>query len=283
MVIPRETILLTQPSGGDSSPPDTFVIWHTITHQGLVRDNNEDALGVEVKDHDGQDVYLLAVADGLGGHVGGAVASQSALKTLRDEFQKWQGRMNEGFITRTIRLANQTVYNTAHAKSELFNMQTTLTAATIEGDLLTVGHVGDCRLFRVRNSRIELLTRDHTLASDMLQLRLMTPEQAGQHPGRHQLTRSLGAELLLRIDVFHTQIMVGDTYLLCSDGLWSEVALEDIRNILQQDKIDKACDDLVGSVLKAGAPDNLSGIVFRIVNVRKQSATFSWRTLFRGS
>jgi protein phosphatase len=281
-VIAREENAVMQ-LGGELSPPEAFVTWRAITHQGLVRDNNEDALCVETRNRDEQESYLMAVADGLGGHLGGAVASQLALKIMQDEFYSWSGRMNESFITRAIRRANLAVYNTAHSKSELFNMQTTLTAVTLESDLLTVGHIGDCRLFRVRNGRIELLTRDHTLASDLLQLHLITPEQAGQHPGRHQLTRSLGAELLLRIDLFHQQIMPGDTYLLCSDGLWSEIALEDIKNTIQQGNINKACEELTESVLSAGAPDNLSGIAFRVMNVRKQPAAFSWRTLLRGT
>jgi len=269
--------------GGEPSSPKAFVAWHAITHRGLVRENNEDALCVETRNHHEQESYLMAVADGLGGHVGGAIASHLAVKIVQDEFQSCPGRTNGSFITRAIRRANLEVYNTARSKPGLFNMQTTLTAVTLEDDLLTVGHVGDCRLFRVRNARIELLTRDHTLASDLLQLHLITPEQAWQHPGRHQLTRSLGADILLRIDLFHQRVMLGDIYLLCSDGLWSEVALEDIQNIIQRGEIDKGCEELVESVLKAGAPDNLSVIAFRVMHVPKQSTAFSWRTIFRGS
>jgi len=277
-----EENVLMQSLAVTSTPASASVKWHAITHRGLVRENNEDALCIETKNHHEQESYLMAVADGLGGHVGGAIASQLALKIVQDEFQSCLGRTNGSFITRAIRRANLEIYNTARSKPALFNMQTTLTAVTLEYDSLTVGHVGDCRLFRVRNSRIELLTRDHTLASDLLQLHLIKPEKAWQHPGRHQLTRSLGADILLRIDLFHQRIMPGDTYLLCSDGLWAEVALEDIKNIMQRGEIDKGCEELVESVLRAGAPDNLSGILFRVIHVPKQPAAFSWRTIFRG-
>ena len=157
--------------------------------------------------------HLLAVADGVGGHHGGATASRTALRAIMNEFLFWRGGSPERFISRAVRRANDEVFGEAHAHSELSNMQTTLTAVVLEHDTLAVGHVGDCRLYRSRRGHTELLTRDHTMASELLHLHLITPEQGLEHPGRHQLTRSLGSEPLLQIDVAKEKIMPGDTYL----------------------------------------------------------------------
>jgi serine/threonine protein phosphatase PrpC len=161
-------------------------------------------------------------------------------------------------------------------------MQTTLTVVALERDSLAIGHVGDCRLYRVRNDAIELLTRDHTMANDMLKLHMISQEQVQQHPGRHQLTRSVGGEPFLHIDVIREQILPDDTYLLCSDGLWSELTDEDITIAMQESNIGTACEKLVGLALKAGAPDNITAIMIRIETIGEQAASpFSWRTILR--
>ena len=129
-------------------------------------------------------------------------------------------------------------------------MQTTVTAVVLEHDTLAVGHVGDCRLYRSRRGHTELLTRDHTMASELLHMHLITPEQGLEHPGRHQLTRSLGSEPLLQIDVAKDKIIPGDTYLICSDGLWSQTTQNDIEDILQNRVPDRACKEFVNLALK---------------------------------
>ena len=143
-------------------------------------------------------------------------------------------------------------------------MQTTATVAVLWQDSLAAGHVGDCRLYRVRNGRIALLTRDHTIANNLLRLHLISAEQALRHSGRYQLTRSVGASPFFRVDLVREQIEPGDSFLLCSDGLWSEVGREDIRAALSDSNIESACQELVGSALKTGAPDNISAILFRM-------------------
>ena len=159
-------------------------------------------------------------------------------------------------------------------------MQTTLTAIALEQGSMTIGHVGDCRFYRVRNGKIKLLTRDHTMANDLLHLHLISEEQVQQHPGRHQLTRSLGGEPVLHVDIIREQILPDDTYLLCSDGLWSEISDEEIEIVMQENNISTACEKLVGLALKAGAPDNITAIVFRIETIGKQAnSPFSWQAI----
>ena len=134
----------------------------------------------------------------------------------------------------------------------------------LENNSLAIGHVGDCRLYRVRNGRMIVLTRDHSLSAEMLRLHLISQEEALQHPGRHQLTRSVGSSPFLRVDLVREKTNPGDSYILCSDGLWSEVSHDAIKNALSELNIENSLEELVGMVLKEGAPDNITGIVFRV-------------------
>jgi PPM family protein phosphatase len=257
------------------------IMWYAITDNGLVRPQNEDAHVVDaVAAKDTTLRHLLAVADGVGGHHGGAAASRLALRAIMSEFLFWRGGAPERFVSRAVRRANDDVFDKSHAHSELSRMQTTLTAVVLEHDTLAVGHVGDCRLYRARKGHTELLTRDHTVASELLHLRLITEQQALEHPGRHQLTRSLGSEPFVQIDVVKEKIMVGDSYLLCSDGLWSQTTPYDIEDMLQNKVPDRACKELVNLALRRGAPDNITAIVFRITGVGHRPPTRSlWRMI----
>jgi serine/threonine protein phosphatase PrpC len=262
------------------------VKWRVITHKGLVRSQNEDAHYVAhcvntESESESASRYLFAIADGLGGHQGGAIASRMALKSIKDEFANWHGEAANRFVSRALQRANQEVFIAGHSQPKLFdNMQTTLTAVTLEHGSLIIGHVGDCRLYRVRDNNIEVLTRDHTMANDLLQLHLISQEQVQQHPGRHQLTRSIGGEPVLRVDIMREQILPADTYLLCSDGLWSEITDEKIKISMQEKDINSSCEKLVGLALESGGPDNITAIIFRIETIGKQAISpFSLQTI----
>jgi protein phosphatase len=231
-----------------------------VTHRGLVRLHNEDAFTVKKKGNH----HLFAIADGLGGHRGGSIASEMAIDTINNEFEQWNGKGKERFVMRAVERANQEVFDTAQEHPELFNMQTTATVVMLDNDSLAIGHVGDCRLYRVRNGRVAVLTKDHSRAAELLRLRLIKPEEAQQHPGRHQLTRSVGSSPFLRVDLVKEKTNYGDAYVLASDGLWSELEALDIRDALLVENIEKSLEQLVAKVLKAGAPDNLTAIIFRI-------------------
>jgi PPM family protein phosphatase len=268
------------------TPIAVTVKWRVVTHKGLVRSQNEDAHYVAHKvdaKTEGKSTsrYLFAIADGLGGHKGGAVASRIALKAIKDEFTNWHGEAANHFVSRALKHANQEVFIAGNSQPKLFeNMQTTLTAITLDHGSLTIGHVGDCRFYRIRNGSIKLLTRDHTMANDLLHLHLISHKQVQQHPGRHQLTRSVGGEPVLNVDIIREHILPDDTYLLCSDGLWSEISDEEIEIVMQENNIDTACGELVGLALKAGAPDNITAIIFRVETIGKEDASpFSWRTI----
>ena len=262
--------------------------WRAITHQGLMRSQNEDAHWVahtvEAKtETESASRYIFAVADGLGGHRGGAIASRIALKSVKECFHRWHGGEADRMIGRVMQQANQKVFCVAQADPELFHkMQTTLTVAVRDQDTLIIGHIGDCRLYRLREGSIKVLTRDHTMASDLLQMHLISPEQAAQHPGRHQLTRSVGSELFMNADIMRERMLPDDTYLLCSDGLWSELTNEEILLTMRENDASSACEKLVRFALRGGAPDNVTAITFHIEMIGTCVAPqFSWKTFFR--
>ena len=217
-------------SAGDS------VLCRAVTHRGLVRLHNEDAFCVLSKDNRS----LFAVADGLGGHRGGSIASGIAIDAIKGEFIKWNGKGGDRFVIKAVQSANMEIFNTAQSHPELFSMQTTVTVVALEKDSIAIGHVGDCRLYRVRNGHVTILTKDHSQAAELLRMHLISPEQAPQHPGRHQLTRSVGSSPFLRIDLIKEKINPGDTYILCSDGLWSEVSNEEIKGALLGEDVEKS-------------------------------------------
>jgi protein phosphatase len=279
------------PHPADKIPSLSGIIakWRAITHQGLMRSQNEDAHSIAHSiipktPTESASRYLFAVADGLGGHRGGAIASRIALKVIKNEFHKWPGdETPDRLVSRAMQKANQRVFCVAQTNPELFHkMQTTLTVVVLNQDTLTIGHIGDCRLYRLREDRIKVLTRDHTMANDMLQMHLISPEQASQHPGRHQLTRSVGGEMFMNAEILCEQALPGDTYLLCSDGLWSELTKEEILTTVQENDVSSACEKLVRFALRGGAPDNVTAITFHIEMIGTCAAPqFSWRTIFR--
>jgi PPM family protein phosphatase len=254
--------LFIPPTETDNSA-GVSVSCRAVTHRGLVRLRNEDAFCVLSR----EDRHLFAVADGLGGHRGGSIASEMAISTIKNEFTKWNGKGSDRFATKVIQKANQEVFSTAQSHPELFSMQTTTTVVTLGNNSLTIGHVGDCRLYRVRNGRVAVLTHDHSQAAELLRLHLISMEDALQHPGRHQLTRSVGSSPFLRVDLVKEKTNPGDSYILCSDGLWSEVSNDVIKDALLEKNIENSLEELVGMVLNAGAPDNITGIVFRISEI----------------
>ena len=271
---------VTQPPG--QCGPGGCLAYHSVTHCGLVRTQNEDAHCVEeATPVDAAPRHLLVIADGLGGHESGEIASRMALEAVTNEFRTWQGGSPERFVGRAVRRANDEVFAATHARPQWHNMQTTLTTVAIEGDMLAIGHVGDCRLYRLRNSSAELLTRDHTMAMELMQLHLISPEQAAEHPGRYQLTRAVGGEPFLRIDTSREKVIPGDTYLLCSDGLWAQIPADDLEQTMHEPDLSKACDNLVQMALDSGAPDNITAIMFRTSGTQQapDSSPSFWRAL----
>ncbi|HXY74256.1 MAG TPA: protein phosphatase 2C domain-containing protein [Dehalococcoidales bacterium] len=255
--------MLKSPDGA-ATPSGFSIEWRAMSYRGLVRMRNEDTLFIDENRDASSQRFILAIADGLGGHRGGAVASQTAMNAVKDEFHNWHGKGIESFVDRTLRHANEDVFAIAQVSPAYFNMRTTLTVVALEQDVLAVGHIGDCRLYRYRKGTVKQVTRDHSAVNDMARLHLISQKNADVHPNRHQLTRALGADPFTRPDTLREKIFTGDSYLLCSDGLWSEVTPADIKNGFTNDNMTTGFEELIGKVFDAGAHDNVSGILFRV-------------------
>jgi serine/threonine protein phosphatase PrpC len=238
------------------TPPQVEL--HTRTDPGPVRDGNEDYCAALTIESESVRAYLLAVADGLGGHRAGEVASKLAVETLIAEAQQEGAPLSDRFLGRALQQANLAVINHGHDNPDCFNMQSTLSAIAIQFDRLLLAHVGDCRIFRVRGGAIQQLTTDHTRVTEMLRMRLITPEQALRHPARSMLTRSLGADLILQVDTLRDRVQPADIYVICSDGLWNEVSSEEIRRAVLDYPGELACERLVQLGWDRGTADNVT-------------------------
>lgn len=207
----------------------------------------------------------FVVADGLGGYGGGDVASWLAARELlqrlgqrSDPGERVSSALRGGFNA-----ANQRVFDAALSGEGARRMQTTLSALVLISGEAHIGHVGDTRIYRLRGDMLDLLTTDHSQVMEMLRMRLIRAEQAADHPARHALTRSLGSELTVRTDIRVEPLSDGDTFLLCSDGLWSKVETGEIREALHAD-VQGACEELVTLAIGRGGDDNASAIVVRV-------------------
>jgi PPM family protein phosphatase len=227
----------------------------TSTDVGLLRERNEDSFVAEYP--------LFAVADGLGGHLGGEVASRVAVETLT-EATKTAGP-DDGIPDRlraAIHRANVAVGERASKDPRLTGMGTTLTAVVAGSDRIFLGHVGDSRAYLFRDGELRALTEDHTLVQRMVREGRLTPEQAEIHPQRSVLTRALGIEDELEVDQATVEVTAGDRLLLCSDGLTSMVDDEVIRKILAgHDDPQAASEALVEAANAAGGQDNITTVV----------------------
>lgn len=219
------------------------------TDVGLVRERNEDACFAGAG--------CCAVADGLGGHRAGEVASQIAIQVVEQELSQ---RGLDGFdMERCIKQANARVLDASRHADALEGMGTTLTMAVMGGDTLRVGHVGDSRAYLLNAGGIEQLTEDHSVVGEMLRSGLITVEEAAAHPSRHAITRALGFFDDLEVDVIALPVQPGDVVVLCTDGLHDLVTPEEIYSALWGSADpSRACRDLVSLARSRGGYDNIT-------------------------
>jgi len=223
------------------------------TDVGVVREQNEDAYLVRAP--------IYAVADGMGGHQGGEVASRLALETVDRKSRE----DHEVDLRNAVRDANRVVLDRASGDTNLSGMGTTLTMLRVEGPRVRLAHVGDSRAYLLRDGELRQLTDDHTLVNRMVREGKLTEDEARIHPQRSILTRALGVDGELEVDVFTVDLDPGDRVLLCSDGLTSIVADDEIRGILMSHPDPQAaCDELVAAAIRGGGPDNITVVVLDV-------------------
>jgi len=225
------------------------------TDVGVVRDQNEDGYLTEAP--------LFAVADGMGGHQGGEVASQVALETVA-AMARDQG--SDLDLDAAVRAANEAILTRASDDNALKGMGTTLTIVRDEGRRITIAHVGDSRAYLLRDDELRQLTEDHTLVHRMVTEGKLTEEEAKIHPHRSILTRALGVEPGVEVDVDAREVTVGDRFLLCSDGLTGMVEEPRIEEVLRTTPDpQQAADTLVEEANRAGGQDNITVVILDFV------------------
>lgn len=225
------------------------------THVGKVRKKNEDAMHADGR--------LFAVADGMGGHRGGEVASATAIKMIADAVRATPEDANVARLLAGATIsANEEIYRKAKAGSGPSGMGTTLTAAAIVDDVLTIGHVGDSRAYLLRDGQLSQLTEDHSLVGELLRSGQLTPEQAFTHPKRNVLTQALGTSEDITADIGTHKLRAGDRILLCTDGLTTTVTDDGIAKLLAgPGEVDAACAKLIDAANRGGGQDNTTVIV----------------------
>ncbi|HZQ77166.1 MAG TPA: PP2C family serine/threonine-protein phosphatase [Acidimicrobiia bacterium] len=256
---------------------------------GDVRPHNEDFCAgyvPTIPDDAWEHGPIFVVADGLGGHAAGEVASRLATETVVAGWRRTKTPLPRPALRDVVRAANTAVYD-ASLESGRRGMGTTVTALTLNGHEAVVAHVGDSRAYLVRKGACRQLTSDHSRVGEMLRMKLLTPEQAANHPARSQLTRSLGGDPTVQVDVVTADVAEGDSFVLCSDGLWDSVnrqELADIAGRIGGDTVAtpvEAADMLVDLALKRDAPDNVTVVVVHVTSSRPIPPTGTRRGFFR--
>jgi PPM family protein phosphatase len=230
----------------------------SATDIGQVRERNEDSILV--------DPPLFIVADGMGGHRGGDVASRVAIETMESLAVE-----DRGSLTDHVRRANRAVWDRSVEDQGLSGMGTTLTAVRIDGDRVTLAHVGDSRAYLLRDGSLRQLTDDHTLVARMVRSGEITKAEAEVHPHKNVMTRSLGTEQSLEVDEDSIVLADGDRLLLCSDGLTGMVTEDQIQAIFENsEQPQQAADRLVKAANRAGGIDNISVVVIDAIGENGQ-------------
>jgi protein phosphatase len=263
--------------------------WAMRSEPGDVRPHNEDFCGVyapTIPDDAWDRGPLFIVADGLGGHAAGEVASRTAVDAALAAWTKGSAGAPHQAIRTAIRSANVAVFDAALA-AQRRGMATTFTGLTLAGREAIVGHVGDSRCYLVRGETTTQLTNDHSRVGEMLRAGLITAEQAAHHPARSMISRTVGSEPSVQVDIIRQPTEVGDTFVLCSDGLWDMVSRTEITDVIgaigspKVATVAAAADALIEQALARNSPDNVTVLVVRITTDRPVPAAATKRSFLR--
>ena len=221
------------------------------TDIGYVRDHNEDSLIIIPP--------LFAVADGMGGHEAGEIASEITVNTLAELAPS---HLDAEGLTAAVEAANYNVMKAPRQGIGRDGMGTTLTAAMLEGERLLIAQVGDSRAYLLHKGHLQQITRDHSLMADLIEAGQITPEEARVHPNRSVITRAIGSDIHMRPDIYELNVNAGDRILLCSDGLSSMISNNAIESIMRRQSDAQHCaDELVTAALENGGADNVTVVV----------------------
>jgi protein phosphatase len=245
------------------------------TNVGMKRTHNEDNFSIL------EESGLYIVADGMGGHASGEVAAKMAVDSLREFFaatandpeRTWPYKMDrskgyeENRLITGIKLANLRIYESAQRDPRQRGMGTTIVTMFAVEDGVYIAHVGDSRIYRVRDGKIEQLTEDHSLLNDYIKMKRLTPEEIANFPHKNVIVRALGMKDTVKVDTRFEQPRAGDVYLLCSDGLSGPVADDEILQTCgTQSDLKSAAAKLIERANANGGPDNITVVLARWVS-----------------
>lgn len=235
------------------------------TDVGMVRSENQDAYG-QFRDNgaSGSEEQLFILADGMGGHVDGREASHLAVEEVQKAFFTPAEASVSRRLLSAFEAANERIVRQSEGYDGVEKMGTTCTALVLTGDEVHIAHVGDSRAYRITRDAVIQLTRDHTLVEEMMRQGVLTESEARNHPRRHALTRALGIEPVLQVDLIDPlPIRPGEWYLMCSDGL-SRVDDDELRTVVTSEAPQHACERLVQMANDRGGHDNVTVLLLEI-------------------
>jgi protein phosphatase len=251
------------------------IVYKAVTDVGRKRKGNEDSLFVNPEQN------LFVVADGMGGHAAGEIASKVAVDSINefvcltggDEEITWPFGLDENIsydgnrLKTAIRFANRKVLEATKEKSEYEGMATTVAAVLVESDAANIAHVGDSRIYLFRDPELVQLTSDHSWVNEQIQSGVISADQARSHPLRNVVTRALGGKADLQVDMQVHKSKAGDVLMLCSDGLTTMVPDEEIAAIFKDaaGDVERAADDLVAEANARGGEDNITVLLIKFV------------------
>jgi protein phosphatase len=232
------------------------------TNKGLMRENNEDSFIVEEFDK----YSLYAVADGMGGHKAGEVASSIAIERIRSYFVEKMGMEDfqpPSFIIESVTLSNDKIREEALKNEDCCGMGTTVTMAVIDKlqNIIYIGNVGDSRAYLLRNNEIKQITTDHTYVYELLKDGRITADEAKTHPKRNVITRALGSEEIVHADIFEVEFYKNDILLLCTDGLTTHVSDDEMLEIIKEYGSSESVKKLIKLANDNGGTDNITIII----------------------
>ncbi len=233
---------------------------------GRARSNNEDSVATDV------DVGLAVLADGMGGYNAGEVASNMATSFIRTELGRWlreaSAQASDAEVRRAMDIcvdnANRAIFNAANSNPQYAGMGTTLVVAVFRDSRVLLGHVGDSRCYRLREGRLQQITRDHSLLQEQIDAGLITPEQAAFSANKNLVTRAVGVEDTVLLETHQHDVQAGDMFLMCSDGLSDMLDDEGILQVMQaHPALEPGTKALIAAANDAGGKDNISVILGR--------------------
>jgi PPM family protein phosphatase len=252
---------------------------HAAVDPGRARSNNEDSVATD------EAVALAVLADGMGGYNAGEVASNMATSFIRSELGRWlreaSSQASDAEVRRAMDIcvdnANRAIFNAANSNPQYAGMGTTLVVAVFRDNRVLLGHVGDSRCYRLREGKLQQITRDHSLLQEQIDAGLITPEQAAFSANKNLVTRAVGVEDTVLLETHQHDVQDGDLFLMCSDGLSDMLDDEAIAELMRStEALDGRCTALIAAANDAGGKDNISVILGRATGSASAPPARSW-------